>query len=372
MTISEEILIETFDAHSRIPAKGTREPSSIDQLVDCTALPAAFEQAGTGRKFLPGKSDAANQGVLVLSGLRAGPLAVIDAGVRTAETIRRYHQDPESIDAFIGVLADGNLLSQRERKLGLASPKLSKLCTIGDHATLLRSDEVLEHFLETGSSGYSVFYQLLIYYKTLQGDGEARFEQLVTLLRARRPSSRKDFSDLTQEAKKAKVRASEIPEQGAAFENGQRFDLILATLEDRRDRRRLGDDYADELPYCRRIHEIVAEQAVAIVIARITDLPVIENKLLAGFAVSQILLLRDPIDPDVTQAQVAVIAVRGRRDDKLITNFRWLPHGEPLDAISLAEQLVPKAKNKLHLFATAETEGWCSIVGETNWSHADE
>jgi hypothetical protein len=272
----------------------------------------------------------------------------------------------------MAVLAEGKLFSHRERKLGLASPKLSKIRTIGDHATLLRRDEILEHFLETGSSGYTVIYQLVVLYHAFQGDDEARFEQLVTLLRAQRPSSRKAFSDLTHEAKKAKVRANGIPEQPAAFVNGRRFDLILATLDDHRDRRRMGGDYADELPYCLRIHERASEQAVAVVIARLADLPAIENKLLAGFAILRILLLRDPIDPDVTEAQVAVVATRDRGDNEPITSFQWLPQGEPLNAISLAEQLVPNAKSRLHLFAAAESEGWCSVRGETNWGQVND
>ena len=67
----------------------------------------------------------------------------------------------------------------------------------------------------------------------------------------------------------------------------------------------------------------------------------------------RILLLQQPLGADVTEAQVAVVALRGR-DNELITEFSWLPHGEPMDAISLAEQLVPNTRNKLHLFATGQ------------------
>jgi hypothetical protein len=375
MNTQPEILIEK-GAHSGIAAQGTPEQSSIEQSVASIKLPAAFEQAGTCRDFSYGKSDAALQGALVLSGLRSGTLAVIEAGVRTAETVRRHQHDPESIDVFMATLAEGKLFSDRERKLGLASPKLSKIRSIGDHAPLLRRDEILEHFIETGSTGYSVVYPLLVLYRTIQGDDEARFEQLVTLLRAQRPSTRKEFSDLTQEAKKAKVQTNWIPEQGAAFEDGRaQFDLIFARLNNRGDLRRLGDDHADKLPRCLRIHERVSEDAFAIVVARLADLPIVENKLLPGFgfaSISRVFLLRNPHGADVTDEQVVVIATLSGRSVDRLPDFQWLPDDDPVDADTLALRLVPDAKNKLHVFAAAESEGWCAIVGEANWSQADE
>jgi hypothetical protein len=333
-----------------------------------SSMPLALR---TGSELLLSKSDAAEQGALVLNGLHAGTLAVIDAGARTAETLRRYRDDLEAVNAFIAVLADGEFISQRERKLGLASPKLSKIRTIGDHADLLRRDEVLAYFLETGSSGYTVIYQIVVLYNTYDGDDEARFRKLVASLLARRPSSREALSELTTQAKKAKVRSAETVELGAVLEKGQRFDLILVTLEHHRDRRRLGDDYVDVLPCCLRMHERASERSVALVVGRIAYLPAIENKLLAGFGISQILLLQQPLAANVTEAQVAVVAFRGR-DNEPIAEFSWLPHGEPIDVISLAEQLVPNTRNKLHLFATRQSEGWTSVIGEANWSQVDD
>ena len=53
------------------------------------------------------------------------------------------------------------------------------------------------------------------------------------------------------------------------------------------------------------MHEQASERSVAVVVGRIADLPAIENKLLAGFLVSQILLLQQPLGADVTEAQVS-------------------------------------------------------------------
>ena len=358
-----QTLSEFLSEEARHITEATIEPA----LLSCTS---GTNEDDSDSPFSLGKSDAAYQGARVLIDLGAGTRAVIDAGVRTAKTVKQYQDDPEAIDVFMAKLAEGKFISENERRLGRSSPKLSKLCTIGDHACFLRREEIHEHFLETGSTGYSVIYQLVVYYNTLQGDEEARFDQVVASLRAQRPSSRKAFSDLTQQAKKANTLSTDS-ELGATLEKGQRFDLILATLDHRRDRRRLSDDYVEVLPYCQRIHEQASERSVAIVVGRLTDLPAIENKLLAGFVVSQILLLQQPLGADVTEAQVAVVALRGR-DNEPIAEFSWLPQGEPMDAISLAEQLVPNTKNKLHLFATGPSEGWISVIGEANWSQADD
>jgi hypothetical protein len=32
---------------------------------------------------------------------------------------------------------------------------------------------------------------------------------------------------------------------------------------------------------------------------------------------------------------------------------------------------MPDANSRLHLFASAQTDGWCSIVGDENWSNAN-
>ena len=161
--ITPETLSEFLSEEALRIAEAAIEPA----LLSCTSNTNEDESHSP---FSLGKSDAAYQGALVLSDLGAGTRAVIDAGVRTAKTVRQYQDNPEAIDAFMANLAEGKFISENERRLGRSSPKLSKLCTIGDHARFLRRDEIHEHFLETGSCGYSVVYQLVVYYNTLQGD----------------------------------------------------------------------------------------------------------------------------------------------------------------------------------------------------------
>jgi hypothetical protein len=333
-------------------------------------------------KFLPGKSEAAVEGALVVSGFRSGVRAVIDACVRTAETIRRFRDDSSAIDDFMAVLVDGNIISRSEARLGLASSKLSKFRTIGDHAELLCRDEILDHL----EPGYTLIYQVVVLYNALEGDAEARFRGLVRILQAERPISREVLIAQTESAKRAKrgpaAAKPDFNSAGAANEIGkngakvsEQFELLLVTLDSRADLRGLRDDHADHPPPCLRIGERMAEQAVAVVVARLADLPTVENKLLPGCGfsgVARVLLLRDPIDPDVTDAQVVVVAERGQGESVNLANFRWLPHDDTLEAVYLASRLVPDARKKLHLFAAAESEGWCSIVGDANWRQADE
>jgi hypothetical protein len=329
--------------------------------------------------LLPGKSAAAVEGALVVGGFRAGVRAVIEACVRTAESIRRFQDDPSAIDDFLAALVEGNVISRSEARLGLSSPKLSKFRTIGDHAELLCSDEILSH----PEPGYTIPYQAVVLFNVLAGDEHARFEQLVKILQAE-PVSRERLIAQTEMAKRAKRSStagiSEFNPEGAREDIGngikvsKHFDLLLADLNLASDLRHTEQNYGDHPPLCLRIRPRVAEDAVAVVIARLADIPTIENKLLPrwGFGdVARVLLLRDPVDPDVTDAQVVVIATRGRREIDQVGDLQWLPYGEPLDAVGLAARLVPDAKSKLHLFATQVSEGWCSIVGEANWRDAD-
>jgi hypothetical protein len=151
--------------------------------------------------------------------------------------------------------------------------------------------------------------------------------------------------------------------------------LILATLDHDRDRRGLSEEYADKLPSCLRVHQRVSDDAVAIVMARLSDFPIVKDKLLPGCGfggISRLFLAREPNSADVTDAEMVIVAARAQRAAVRFRDFQWLRDGGPLDAASLACRLVPEARNKIHLFARADTVGWEPILGEANWSQADE
>jgi hypothetical protein len=328
------------------------------------------------QKVLPSKSDAAAEAALVVNGFRSGVRAVIEACVRTNETIQRFRDDPESVDAFLAVLVDGNVISRNEARLGKASPKLVKLCTIGAHCGLLERQEVFQYL----EPGYTVLYQVIVLYNTLQGDEDVRFEKLVQILREERTVSREDLSDRTAAAKRAK-RSSEsapAPSDSSRLEGdiSRSFDLVLLTPDRQRDFRRLNEDYVDRPRFCEIADSLLADEATAVVIARLTDLPLIENKLLPSLGFpgpSHVFLVREPIEPNITDAEIVVIA--DRKTAPSGREFQWLTPGDSLDVTSLAELLVPEGKRKLHLFAQdrpVRSPVWLSFIGDANWSQAHD
>ena len=333
---------------------------------------ASIPHPPTPPGVLPGETSPIALGDLVVTGLRSSVPAVIQACVLVAETVRRFEGDRESLDQFLDVLACSNVIPRKQARLGSKSSKLSKLRKIGDYAELLCRDEIIEHL----EPGYTINYHVTLLYDALPGDKDARVRRLGEILETEGGLSREFLIQQTRLAEQA-GRMLADPEADlfgadAASRRDREFDLILLTPT-RRDLLRLGEDYEGEVPWCLRVHEQVAKQAVAMVIASLVDFPIIAGRLLpsCGFEnISHVFLVRQPLGADVTGAQVIVIAERGAGGDP-ISDFRWLANGESLDDEYLASRLVPNAKNQLHAFAATTSDGWCSVVGEANWSQSD-
>jgi hypothetical protein len=353
------------------------EAAAIMPTLVSSATPVPVELVS---EFLPGKTVAAEEGALVVSGFRAGVQSVIGACVRTSETITRFRDDPSAIDDFLGALVEGNIISRSEARLGLASPKLSKFKAIGENAEVLCREQVFRYL----PPGYTTVYHATVLYGLLDGDEAHRFDQLVRELDALSPLSRERLIARTEEIKRAKKGASTLPFTSDATDSragsdvdpianlGADYELVLLTPDRQRDLWRLSEDYVAEPEFLRFAREVLAEEAVAVVIARLADIPIIENKLLPilGFSyVSQLCLVRVPMHADVTGAEVLIVAHRKQTD--FTTNYTWLADSEALDAKALVERLVPDAGMKLHLFASEEShqssDGWLSIVGKANW-----
>jgi len=331
-----------YAAHAPLLTDGEQASAVIQPAASAATITSAlrpreadaFAEGHSVDLLLPGKNDAAAEAALVVSGFRSGVRAVIDACVRTFETVQRFSDDPDSIDAFLAGLVDGNLISRNEARLGKASPKLVKLCTIGAHRRLLSREEVFQHL----APGYSVIYQAVVLYNTLRGSEDDRLEQLVRILREERPVSREALIARTAAEKEAnKVLEAAPAAMGHSVEPvddiRHTHELVLLTPDRQRVLRRLNEDYVDRPYFCQLAHDLVAKQATAVVIARLANLPLIENKLLpmCGFeGVSRVLLIRDPLDADVTHAEIAVLAERGPRDDARTEDFEWFPHGETI------------------------------------------
>ena len=329
-------------------------------------------QTDVAQRLLPGKNDPWTLAADVAERMRAGTYSMIEACVLFVDGVRRFEADHELTENFLEALVRENVIPKRSARLGIEKSKLSMLRKIGLHADLLLDARIFKYL----PPGRSILLYVIRLYEVLSGDHDSRIERLVQLFEAEGSPSRDFLIEQVKLAERAsQPDAPQTADPWVAGDRGERFDLILMTVLDRHDPRRLLADYPDRKPFCLRVHERVANGAVGIVIARLVDLPVIENKLLPGCGFdgfAQGFLLRDPIDPDVTDAQVIVVTMRGRRGIEGLASFQWLPDGEPLDAVALASCLMPDAKTRLHLFASARFDGWSSTIGEANWSQADE
>ena len=308
--------------------------------------------------------------------------AIIDACVRTKEAVERFPDDPtDSIDAFLAVLVDGNIISRSEARLRKASPKLSKFRAIGTSAEMLLDEQVFRYLVPS----YTLIYQVTVLRNILDGDEADRFNQLVHELAELSPLSRERVSARTEEIKRSKKRAPTLPSVSDTGDNraggdigpitsiGTDYKAVLLTPDRARDLARLSEDYAEDPNFVRLGNELLAEDAVAVVTARLADIPLIENRLLPilDFSfISRVCLIRIPSHADVTGAEVILVA--HREEAVFAAAFTWIAEGEAFNAKAAVERLLPDGARKLHLFASEETHGssdeWLSVVGNANWT----
>ena len=71
--------------------------------------------------------------------------SLLDACERIHRVLDTFDEDEAKQAQFIKGLVKGRVLTEREGKLGVGSPKLSKLRTIGQHADLLRRRSITTH-----------------------------------------------------------------------------------------------------------------------------------------------------------------------------------------------------------------------------------
>jgi hypothetical protein len=301
--------------------------------------------------LLLSKSDAATEAALVVNGFRSGVRAVIDACVRTNEAVQRFPDDqPELIDAFLAVLVDGNIISRSEARLRKASPKLSKFRAIARNAEVLLDVQVFRYLVPS----YTLIYQVTVLRSILDGDGADCFNQLVHELAELSPLSREKVSARTEEIKRAKKRAPTLPSAPNTGDSrvggdidpktslGTDYKAVLLTPDRTRDFGRLSEDYAEDPNFVRLGRELLAEDAVAVIIARLADIPMVENKLLPilGFScISRVCMIRIPSHADVTDAEVILIA--HREETVFGATFTWMANGEEFNARAAVERLLP-------------------------------
>lgn len=350
----------------------------------------AIHQGSQAGDLYYGTSEAAADGISVASGLQSGPLSTIDACVQTKQAVNKIPSgDIDSMTAFLGPLVEAGIISASEARLGRQSPKLSKLCKIGECADQLRSKQILDHFSRVGLGGYTHLYQAAVLMDQAPDDrrSTARVEYVANLLQNELVRTRQDMLDLTRRLKQAKkgqdeaidldsieLAAAESDRSDVAEVSGD-FDLVMTALNSKACRN-LREPWNHPLPLCLRVGDMVTDDAVMIVLSKLSDFPTIENYLLPGCgfgsASARAFLVHTPNSPEVTDATLIVVAQRGSEDRANIAEIGWLLPGEAFDPFALAYRLVPGARSKLNLFASADTEGWHSIIGDENWRLADE
>lgn len=316
----------------------------------------------------------------IVARFNQGVEAVVDACQSINRSIARFRDRQDNLDAFIEGLASGHVISRSEARMGLGSPKLSKLQSIGEHAEILQQPGVLEKL----EPGYTILYQTVLLYRAMEGGADAKIRLLVEVLgRCDGKLSRDFLSQALKDRKRAarsrksSAGADQAPDVEPArkipelIASGQFSDLILATPS-QADIRKLARDYvsSDTLARCLRVHEAVADNATAVVIGRVRDLSTIETKLLplCGFnRLSRVLLITAPETCDVTEHRVAVIAHRGSNGRSTDPEIDWTTRAL-IDPGALAARVAPHASAKLHIFANTTATGWTTVVGDDNWS----
>jgi hypothetical protein len=315
---------------------------------DDNAHAAAIEAAGRVAENLQGSNEF-----------------IIRAGVEAFEAKVRFGNDRAVYyDSFIAALVAKNVLTKRDGQLADESSKLSKLLTIGQSADILRHPEIFSRLPQ----GYSALYEAIGLLKKLPGDENAQSQRLVEILiegERQQNISRQFLIDQKREANPRKKHGNGLREPVVLPDSGARLILVTPNL---RDLRKLEEDVSEHsLPACMRLKDLSADECDAVIVVPIWAIPVVKSRMIDQWgAVERVLLLGRADAPDITDAEVAVIAARGA-GNREIEPFEWCQDSAELDSLDLAERLFPNSANKLHVFADEPQGDWNALVGEENW-----
>jgi hypothetical protein len=351
--------------------------ASVHPLGMALSPPIRFDDAELSSRLLPGKIDYKNLASEIARGIQSGARSMIDACVLLHHGMLGCDGDAALKDTFLGELASKNVISKRSSRTGegFEKSKLSMLRKIGANANLL-SDEQLFKFLEPGRS---ILFHVVRLYEELQGDHEQRVTELAKRFGMQGALSRSFLIDQIKAEEQAKGKSHKVksaePWASATKSDGNlaEFDLVLLTPS-QEELLRLEQYSFDEIPR-RFLGELrLSDAGYGIAVARLADISKVQRLLEAfGFAqVSHVILTHVPDDPIVTNATVAVLGERIAATGINADAFEWCLPGEALDVHALADRLTPSAKNRLHLFASDEADGWTSVVGEANGSALDD
>lgn len=355
----------------------------VSGATEGTILPEVTKDRASENDCYHSTNDAAAKGAAVASDLKSGMLKTIDACIRTLEARRDYGNDSEAFDAFLKPLEEAKLLSPSEARLRRASPKLSKLCKVGEYADRLRHEQFIGYFLDGAMSGFMLAYQATVLLDQMpeEDSEQTRIGRLVDTLRRKGITTLQGMRGLTKELKAnsgegyAVLESPEPASNGPEITRQRCYDLVVAEPS-RQHLRKLDEWYAgnDRLPRCLTTGRLVDDTAVLVVIAPISALPVITDKLLPGCGFlgirPRVLLTSCPGGPEVTDAMSLIVAERTKNRVR-VSDFNWLDHTEPFDVLSVASRIMPDAANTLLLFAPAARDDCYTLIGDANWEVVD-
>lgn len=361
---------------------------SVTSSMPGNALLLGKSQLGSAAPAAKGHAnlDPAAEASLVAADWHRSAESLILACTRIKDAFLTFGNEQALLKAFITGLVDGRVLSRAEAKLGRAAPKLSKLIKIGDQADLLRRTEI---FPFLGPSYTTIYHVTVLFEKLPKGDEEQTIKELERIL-AKCPGelSRDYLIEETSRLKKGLkpkrsaatgVTAARVSGEPPAAQKprdliaaGEEFDLLVLTPREK-DLAHLRADYSDgsTLARCLPLHRLTAHDAAAIIMARMSDVPVIEDKLLplCGFRrLSRVLLVQRPTCPDVTDAEVMITAEHGEMRLNPPEDGNWFDDAGPIDSLAIAARLFPATSRRLHVFAPAQADGWHCLVGDGSWA----
>jgi hypothetical protein len=144
---------------------------------------------------------------------------------------------------------------------------------------------------------------------------------------------------------------------------------ILLLTPNREHATKLEKNYAAE-PECLRLGTDVADNAILIAVANMRNLlAVIRNAEWWKFKRCHgLYLLSTPEDPNVADAEVMAIYIRGGLKPSAAVKA-WQDDNDP---VRLANRLLQGIDGRrVHLFANARNQGWEAVVGDENWATGD-
>jgi hypothetical protein len=342
-------------------------------LGNCSSVLADELCAVEPLPFLPGKTDYRVLASKIAQGIRSGARSMIDACVLLHDGMLGCDGDAALKDTFLVELAAKNVIPKRSSRTGegFEKSKLSMLRKIGANADLLL-DERLFKYLEPGRS---ILFHLVRLYEELQGGHEQRVDELVKRLSVQGALSRRYLIDQIKLEEKAngkgqKEKSAELWAVKVKTDSDtDDFDVVLLTPSQEALTRL--DQYSfDELSRQLLGNFRISNDGCGIAVVRLADISKVERLLQAiGLVrVSQVLLPYVPDGPIVTDETVVVFGERSSAVCIDLDALEWLLPEEALDVHGLAGRLLPTAKSRLHLFASAETEGWSSLIDQTDGS----